>query len=208
MSLKVIHILWRTFLWKKKFFPEKTLLYVNQAFLTVKKNKKFFYWDYFVLGQIVESFTPLDIFSYALKQNEVKMVRPSYDWERGKFGGFYETIGFLVVGGSPLEVFLKYGYDKEKLKLLHSHYRRKTPNSFSGTIFNCHRSMIESGEVVSEMSNIFFFLRSITDRSEEINKYLNNVSISPIDITQCLGWNSVWSFEAWHLWHWEKYHIQ
>ena len=30
----------------------------------------------------------------------------------------------------------------------------------------------------------FFFLPSITNRSEEINKYLNNVSISPIAITQ------------------------
>ena len=35
-----------------------------------------------------------------------------------------------------------------------------------------------------KMQNIFFFLPSIIDRSEEINKYLNNVSISPIDITQ------------------------
>ena len=30
----------------------------------------------------------------------------------------------------------------------------------------------------------FFFLPSITDSSEGINKYLNNVSISPIEITQ------------------------
>ena len=44
--------------------------------------------------------------------------------------------------------------------------------------------MIESGEVEGEFSNIFFFLPSITDRSEEIDKYLNNVLISPIDITQ------------------------
>ena len=30
----------------------------------------------------------------------------------------------------------------------------------------------------------FFSLPSITDRSEEINKYLNNVSVTPIDISQ------------------------
>ena len=30
----------------------------------------------------------------------------------------------------------------------------------------------------------YFFLPSITDRSEEINKYLNDVSVTPIDISQ------------------------
>ena len=44
--------------------------------------------------------------------------------------------------------------------------------------------MIETGKFDSEISNIYFFIPSITDRSEDINKYLKNVSISPIDITQ------------------------
>ena len=44
--------------------------------------------------------------------------------------------------------------------------------------------MIESGEVEGEFSNIFFFPTLYNYRSEEIDKYLNNVSISPIDITQ------------------------
>ena len=35
-----------------------------------------------------------------------------------------------------------------------------------------------------EMSQLFFCLPSITDRSKEINQYLKNVSISPFDITQ------------------------
>ena len=44
--------------------------------------------------------------------------------------------------------------------------------------------MIESGEVECNFSKIHFFLPAVTDRSEEINQYLNNISISPIDITQ------------------------
>ena len=44
--------------------------------------------------------------------------------------------------------------------------------------------MIESGEVEGGISNIYFFLPAITDRSEEINQYLKNVSITPIDINQ------------------------
>ena len=44
--------------------------------------------------------------------------------------------------------------------------------------------MIESGKVDSELSNIYFFLPYITDKNEDKNKFLKNVSISPIDITQ------------------------
>ena len=50
---------------EKVNFPKNTLLYVNQAYLTVKKNRKFSYCDYYVLGQIVQSSnTPQDISSY------------------------------------------------------------------------------------------------------------------------------------------------
>ena len=121
--------------------------------------------------------------TYVLKKNSVSMLRPKYNPERGEFLGLYETVVFMV-RGSPEEVFFNYGYDKEKSKVPYAHYRRRVPNSFSGTIFNSHRVMIESGEADAEFSNIYFFLPSITDRNEEINKYLNNVSISPIDVFQ------------------------
>ena len=50
---------------EKVNFPKNTLLYVNQVYLTVKKNRKIFYCDYYVLGQIVQSSnTPQDISSY------------------------------------------------------------------------------------------------------------------------------------------------
>ena len=124
-----------------------------------------------------------DIPTYVLKESEVKMIRPKYNAETGEFLGLYEAVGFMVVRGSPDEVF-NYGYDKDKCKVVYSHYRRRIPNCFSGTIFNSHRAIIETGEVDSEFSNIYFFLPSITDRSEDINQYLKNVSISPIDITQ------------------------
>ena len=44
--------------------------------------------------------------------------------------------------------------------------------------------MIESGDVEGDISNIYSFLPAITDKSEEINQYLKNVSITPIDINQ------------------------
>lgn len=108
---------------------------------------------------------------------------PKYNGGTGEFLGLYETVRFMVLRGSP-EVFFNYGYDKDKSKVLYYHYRRRIPNSFYDTIFNHHRAMIKSGEIDSEFSNICFFLPSITNRSKDINKYLENVSISPIDITQ------------------------
>ena len=35
---------------EKVNFPENILFYLNQSYLTVKKNKKNFYCDYFILG--------------------------------------------------------------------------------------------------------------------------------------------------------------
>ena len=32
-----------------------------------------------------------------------------------------------------------------------------------------------------EFSKLFFFLLSVTDRSEKVNQHLNNVSIRPVD---------------------------
>ena len=170
---------------EKVNFPESTILYLNQAYLTVKKSKKKYYCDFFILSQIVEaSNRPEDMSTYILKENEVKMVRTKYNSETGIFLGLYETVVFVVVKGSPEEVSFNYGYHKDKSKVLYSHLRRRIPKSFSGTIFNRHRAMIETGENDSEFSGIYFFLPSITDRSEDINKYLKNVSISPNDITQ------------------------
>ena len=72
---------------------------------------------------------------------------------------------------------------KANLKsFLYSNHRKKTPSSFSFS--NRHRSMIENEVVENDYSNLFYFLPSITDQSEEIKKYLNNVSITRTDISQ------------------------
>ena len=119
-----------------------------------------------------------------MKKNDVTMVRPRYDPETGEFKGLYKTIGYLVVRGSPEEVFFDYGYDKEKSKVIYSYYRRRIPNSFSRIIFNRHRIQIESGEIDGDSSRIFFFFPATADRSKEINRYLDNVSISLIHVSQ------------------------
>ena len=86
--------------------------------------------------------------------------------------GLYETLGLIIVRGDKDETFLK-------LNLLYSYQNRRIPNSFRDTLFNRHEYIIESGELVSEL-----FLAKITDRSEEVNRYLNKISVTPTDITQ------------------------
>ena len=127
---------------------------------------------------------PSDIKNYKLKDREVKYLRPRYNPETGEFLGIYETISFLVARGDPFEIFLNYGFDLEKSKILYSTFRKKIPTSYCGTMFNRHKQMIESGEVNMKMPQLFSYLPSITDRSADINQYLKNVSISPFDVTK------------------------
>ena len=82
---------------EKVNFPKNTLIYLNQSYLTVKENKKIFYRNYFITGQISESSNPPeDVSSHTLKENEVEMVTSRYDLDMSEFKGLYETIGYLV----------------------------------------------------------------------------------------------------------------
>ena len=119
--------------------------------------------------------------TYECKEDKVKYYRPKYDRNTGKFLGLYETVGLLVVRGDPFEVFLSHGYDAKKSKVLYSSFKRKIPSSFSGMLFNRHIQLIESSDDL-EMSQLFFFLPSTTDRKESLNQYLKNVNITPIDV--------------------------
>ena len=81
-------------------FPENILLYVNQSYVMVQKNKNIYYCDYCIIGKIVDTTNlPKNIDSYDLQEREVKMVRPKYNSETGDFLGLYETIGYMVVRG-------------------------------------------------------------------------------------------------------------
>ena len=51
-------------------------------------------------------------------------------------------------------------------------------------MFSRHRVMFESGKLNTEFSKLYFFLSSITDQTEEINKYMGSVNIHLIDIAE------------------------
>lgn len=111
----------------------------------------------------------------------MKTCRAKYDKMTATFQGLYETLGYIMVRGDPQEHFLGYGYSKQNSKILHSHYKKRIPSSFSSTFFNRHRIQFESGAFHgSNISNIYYFLPSTTDRVEETNKNMGSVNLSPI----------------------------
>ena len=87
-----------------------------------------------------------------------------------------------MVRGDDDEHFLSYGYFEKNI--LYSYHKRRIPNSFVGTLFNRHRLLFETGQLQTDFSNLYYFLPSITDRSESINQHMSSVNLTPIDITE------------------------
>ena len=111
---------------EKENFPEKSIFYLNQGYQSVKYNKKIYYADMFLTGQVNECLSPPeDLHSYECGDSEVKMYGPKYDKMMGAFLGLYETLGYIMVRRNPQEHFLDYGFRKKKLKILHSHYKKR-----------------------------------------------------------------------------------
>ena len=161
-----------------------TIFYVNQAYLSDKDNKKIYYCDVFILGQVTPMPNPPeDLKNYLPKENEAKIVRRKCSIVSVQFLGLVETLGYLTVRGDERECFFDYGYKKDNSKVLCSTHKMKIPNSFSATISNRHRIQYKAGALSdTDFSKILFFLPSTRDRLEDISKYMNSVNLMPIGI--------------------------
>ena len=169
---------------EKVNIPENCLIYINQGFLsTVKNGEIAMYLDNFIIGQlIIAANQPKDIESYVCEPNEVKLLSPVYELESGQFKGIRKQMAFIVLRGDSDETFLSYGFDKTRSKTLFSYSKQQIPNAFVSVAFKKHFEQIMSGNR-DESSTLFYFLPSLSDRKEEINQYLNNVSLTPVDLT-------------------------
>ena len=169
---------------EKVNIPENCLIYINQGFLsTVKNGEIAMYLDNFIIGQlIIAANQPKDIESYVCEPNEVKLLSPVYELESGQFKGIRKQMAFIVLRGDSDETFLSYGFDKTRSKTLFSYSKQQIPNAFVSVAFKKHFEQIMSGDR-DESSALFYFLPSLSDRKEEINQYLNNVSLTPVDLT-------------------------
>ena len=169
---------------QKVNIPENCLIYINQGFLsTVKNGEIAMYLDNFIIGQlIIAANQPKDIESYVCSQNEVKLLSCVYELESGQFKGIRKQMAFIVLRGDSDETFLSYGFDKTRSKTLFSYSKQQIPNAFVSVAFKKHFEQIMNGDR-DESSSLFYFLPSLSDRKEEINQHLNNVSLSPVDVT-------------------------
>ena len=102
--------------------PENPTIYVNQGYQLFKDNKKIYYGDYFLIGQVKECINPPPhLQNYKDQDKEVIMYRPRYDTVTDTFLGLYETLGYIMFRGDPQEHFLYYGNSKQNSKILDSH---------------------------------------------------------------------------------------
>ena len=102
----------------KENFPENSIIYINQGYLTVKDNRKLYFAAYYLIGQInVCTNPPEDIDNYICQYREVKIYCPHYDHVKGNFLGLYETLGSIIFRGDPEKHFLDYGYCKKNSKV-------------------------------------------------------------------------------------------
>ena len=71
---------------------------------------------------------------------------------------------------------------KQRKHFLLMAIKQPMPNMFRGTSFNSHK--LESyAENKAKSSNLFFYLPSITDRKEQINRYKDQGSLVPVSST-------------------------
>ena len=99
---------------EKANLPEMSILYINQAYQSYKDNKKVYYYDYFIVGQVTPCLNPPeDLKIYECQPNEAKIYRPKYDTVSGEFLGLFQTLGYLTVWGDSGKCFLDYGCSKD-----------------------------------------------------------------------------------------------
>ena len=150
----------------------------------MENNKRVYYGDYFLMGQVTECLNPPEnLETYEFKNKEVRMFCPYCDTVTGHFQGLYETLGYTLVRGDKDEYFLDYEFSKQNSKVLHSYHKKRKPDSFSGTFFNRHSIQCESDALNTNFSRTYYFLPSITDGVEEINKHVGSVNLLLIDIS-------------------------
>ena len=168
----------------KNDFLENCLVYINQAYLTVKERDTMIYCDYIILAQIVVFRSAPDNVDELIKNDKklVKIYMPIYDMAMGKFWGVKESAGYIMIRNEEDETFLSYEYSSEHSSTLYCHSKQPIPNIFRGTAFNMFK-LSTYLENKSQKSNVCFYLPSITDRKESINKYKDMVPLVPVTST-------------------------
>ena len=163
----------------------------------MKERDTMIYCDYIILGQVVVFRSPPEGENIDdLIKNDKKLVKiymPMYDITTRKFLDVKESVGYIMIRNKEDEVFLSYGYSSEYSTTLYCYQKQPIPNIFRGTAFNTHK-LSTYLENKTQRSYICFYLPSITDRKEVINRYKDMVSL--VLVTSTISDISVFSPEG------------
>ena len=124
---------------------------------------------------------PENIEEYQCLPSDVKMIVPLYNNNSGDFLGLEKGLAFIVVTGDQDKAFFLYDYDNAKSKNFILFLKNVLPNISSGTCFKKHQDFLVEQWAKQEASILFFYLPSTTDRCNAIIKFMDNVSLHPID---------------------------
>lgn len=74
-------------------------------------------WDDFILWQIIPALNvPVDIESQVCAEDEVKLIRPLYDFSTREFKVIAKTLAYIMVRGMKMEHFFSYHFSQDKLR--------------------------------------------------------------------------------------------
>ena len=108
---------------QKANFPENSLIYVNQASVSlVKGGEKAIYCDYVICAQIMpmaNSDPAINFDTYVPKDNEVVIFCLVYNTSTGLYRGITKKLRMITLRGDMKETFFSYGYSKEKSSILY-----------------------------------------------------------------------------------------
>ena len=101
---------------KKVNFPENTLLYQNQLYLSIQKGDHILNSNYFIIALIIPvANVPSDVDSYETAVDDVQIIRPMYDVDAREFHTHKRNMdGTISVRGDKDEVFLNYRFDENR----------------------------------------------------------------------------------------------
>ena len=110
------------------------------------------------------------------------MYASDYDHKSGKFLGVKESLAYIMIRNEEQETFFTYGFSAEHASILYCYSRQSMATVFKGTAFNTHK-LQNYTESNARMSDIFFYLPSISGRKEDINRYGDQVALVPVTCT-------------------------
>ena len=168
---------------QKANFPEITLIYVNQAHVSlVKAGEKTIYCYFIILAKIMPlaNIDPaINLDTYVLKDDEVVIYTPVYNTITGLYHGLTKKLGLITLRGDTKERFYSDGYSKEKSALLFCSMKSHLPNIFSSTAFKNQQSVfwIKMSSRQSNLNYSFFCLPLWTERTTFFNRKIMFICI-------------------------------